>query len=766
MKQIKGYRILLLLPGFLLGACSGTKHLPEGERLYTGAEIVLEADHKIDERQIKQEVRKVVRPRPNSSIFGMRPKLWLYMAIGDEPSTRLGKWLRERGEAPVLLSDIRPLATSGIIDAGLFNMGIFDSHTQAEISENQRTANIIYTSYVHRPFKIGSIQYAISDQRIGEIIMEEQDNSFIQPGDNYNLSVLKRERMRIDAQLKNSGYFYFHPDYLLFRADTSATAFTVDFELTLKDSLPQEALDVYRIRRVVIDQDYSLQTGTEGREEILRHGEILFVGEEHEMKIRPEVIAESVFLNPGDIYTRKNHSITLNRLMSLGIFKFVQVKFANSDTTALGYLDVEILLTTSSNRALRAETELVSKSNNFTGPRMNLSLITRNAFHGAELINLSMAGYFESQWGGSEKNLFSYALNPQLELNFPRLLVPFPMKSSGNSYIPRTRMSLSYQYLKRVNYFDMNTFQLKYGYTWKRSARNEQEFNPLNISFTSISNQSEQFTALLESNPFLRKSYEEMFISGSNYSFTYNEQAVPNKRVQYYLHTKAETAGNLFSLANMVKGEQLIPEAPSTIAGSVYSQFARVSVDARGYYNFGNKNRLVMRFFGGVARPYGNSSILPYNKQFFSGGPNSIRAFRINSVGPGTYLQESENTGYFQLGGDIKLELNGEFRFTIYNFLKGALFVEAGNVWLHRSSPATSGTPFMISSFINELAVGAGAGVRIDLSFFVLRFDLAMPLRKPWLSEKERWVFNRVDMGSSLWRNENLVFNIAIGYPF
>lgn len=173
-----------------------------------------------------------------------------------------------------------------------------------------------------------------------------------------------------------------------------------------------------------------------------------------------------------------------------------------------------------------------------------------------------------------------------------------------------------------------------------------------------------------------------------------------------------------------------------------------------------------MRFFAGVARPFGNSSVLPYTRQFFSGGPNSLRGFQINSVGPGTFLQDVETRGFLHLGGDIKLEVNAEYRFNIYRFLKGAIFADAGNVWLQKSNPANTGSPFMFSGCMNEIAVGAGVGARLDVSFFILRFDLAIPLRKPWFEDGQRWVTDLIDFTDPTWRRENLVLNIAIGYPF
>ena len=271
---------------------------------------------------------------------------------------------------------------------------------------------------------------------------------------------------------------------------------------------------------------------------------------------------------------------------------------------------------------------------------------------------------------------------------------------------------------------------------------------------------------MLASNPFLKKSYEELFIAGATYSFTYNEQAVQDKKMLYFIHLTAESAGNAFSLAKRAGGDKPSPDHPSSVIGSVYSQFVKTSLDARVFLTLRDKNKLALRFFTGVARSFGNSSVLPYTRQFFSGGPNSLRGFQINSVGPGTFFQNADNRAFLHLGGDIKLELNAEYRFNIYRFFKGALFADAGNVWLNKSNPANTGSPFKLSGFINEMAVGAGIGARIDVSFFILRFDLAIPLRKPWLEDGHRWVTDQIDLTNPSWRKANLVLNIAIGYPF
>ncbi|MEI8087460.1 MAG: BamA/TamA family outer membrane protein, partial [Paludibacter sp.] len=750
-----------------LFSCSGTSHLPKGEKLYTGAVIKLESTEKIDKAFITASIEPLVRPEPNKSYLGMRPQLWLYMLAGENPKGKFKKWIQRQGDAPVYISSVKAAATSNIIDAKLFNIGIFNGSTSSSIVEKKHTAKVIYTSRVHKPYTVKELIYNISNDSISKVIQAEKGNSLIQPGEDYSLDKLSNERLRIDAELKNKGYFYFNPDYLLFKADTSNVDHSVTFKLTLKEDLPENALTSYRINNIFINQNYSLHgRGVDSIKDTVMCQNAVFQGKKEELNIRPTVIMQSVYLRKHEYYSRENHNITLNRLMSMGTFKFVQVKFSDSDTTATGFLDVTILMTPMSNHTFRAELDVVSKSNNYTGPRMNLSFLNRNTFSGAELLNLNMAGSFEAQLSGLNKNLFSYSLNPQVELTFPRFLSPFKIKQSNSLYIPKTRFVISYNFLKRVDYFDMRTFQFIYGFKWKSNFKNEQEFNPLNISYTSLANQSDTFTALLVSNPFLKKSYEEQFIAGMNYAFSFSEQMLPNKKIQFFMHFNAETAGNVFSLAKLIGGEKPNADHPSNVVGSVYSQFAKLSIDGRAYYNFRDKNKLVMRVFAGVGKPFGNSSVLPYSKQFFSGGPNSIRAFQINSVGPGVYNQQVDKTGFLQVGGDIKLEMNGEYRFNIYKYFKGALFVDAGNVWLQKSNPSNTGSPFAFSSFINEMAVGAGVGLRVDVSFFILRFDLAMPLRKPWLEENQRWVIKQIKPATPEWRNENLILNIAIGYPF
>ena len=376
----------LLLSFGLLTACGGTKHLPKDEKLYTGASIQFKTTDKVNKRLLKEAAQQSFRPEPNKSYFGMRPQLWLYMAAGENPKSKLKKWMRKNGDAPVLISQIKPSVTAAVIDAKLFNLGIFNSHTQFRIVEKKRTAHIIYSSYIHKPYTVDSLVYDVRDDSISHHILADKENSLIKKGENYNLEVLQTERLRIDALLKDKGYFYFNPDYLLFKADTSTIKHSISFRLTLKDSIPENALIAYKIGNVSIDQNYSLNERRTARaNDTIMIGDNIFIGNERDMKIKPEVILKSVYLRKNETYSRQNHAITLNRLMSIGNFKFVQVKFDESANNAPGLLDVTALMTPMSKYTFRAELDLVTKSNKYSGPQLNLSVLNRNTFKGAEL---------------------------------------------------------------------------------------------------------------------------------------------------------------------------------------------------------------------------------------------------------------------------------------------------------------------------------------------------------------------------------------------
>lgn len=752
----------------LFSSCTATHFLPADEKLYTGADIKVVSNEKLKNKKIITRLAEsTLKQKPNKKFLGMRPALWLYFAAGDSSKSRFRKWLKEKpGEPPVYISAVKPSEYSGLIDAKLFNAGIFEAHTSYSIHEKKKTASVSYICTVHNPYRIQKIKFPQSDDRLSVLIRESENKSILKSGTPYSLDNLKAERERLDGVLKNNGFYFFNSGYILFEADTNNYEKTVSLEVTIKKEAPAKALTPYKLNNIYIEPDYSLDSINETTRQMpFTRDSILFKSAPN---MRPRVILRSIFLRPGDIYSRDKHNMTLNRLMTMGNFKFVSIKFTERDSDKQRLLDADIFLTRMPKRTFRSEVDFVSKSSDFLGPRLTLSYRNRNALNGAELLTLSLSSSIETQLSGKYKNLFSYEIGPQIEFYIPRFVVPFKIKNPTSYYIPKTRFMAGYSYMKRIDYFNLASLKFLFGYKWKENIKTEHELNPVNVTYLSVSNKSETFSALLESNPFLMKNYEEQLIAGILYNYTFNEQVIETQKNQFYINPSVELAGNMLTAFNKIfYGETPSAENPQRFAGIVYSQFVRLAVDIRHYFNFSKKNKIVLRFYSGLGKAYGNSVSLPYSKQFFSGGPNSIRAFEINSLGPGTYIQDKNSTSAFlEYGGDLKLEANAEYRFNIIRILKGALFIDAGNSWLLKSNPGISSPPFSINRFSKELAAGTGFGLRIDASFFVIRFDLAMPLRKPWLNEHERWVIDQIDFGSSSWRKDNLILNIAIGYPF
>jgi hypothetical protein len=333
---------------------------------------------------------------------------------------------------------------------------------------------------------------------------------------------------------------------------------------------------------------------------------------------------------------------------------------------------------------------------------------------------------------------------------------------------------VSYEYQKRIKLYALNSFRAQFGYLWKDNIRSEHELYVSDINYISPASVTQEYIDQINGNeaegiapnPALQKVIDKQLIFGPTYSYTYTNTMRKQKKHTFYYKGTLELAG---TVTGLVMGADVKGGNEKTILNVPFSQFAKTEQDFRHYLKLTENSQIASRINIGIGVPYGNSASLPYVRQFFIGGVNSIRAFRARSIGPGSYDYRTENnttSGFLpDESGDLKLELNTEYRAQIYRFLKGAVFVDAGNIWLYNKDPLRPGAEFS-SKFLNDLAVGTGAGLRFDFSFLILRTDLAFPLRKPWLPDGEKWVMDDIDFGSRNWRKDNLVFNLAIGYPF
>ncbi len=753
-------------------SCSNTKYLKEGEMLYTGAEIKIENDSlsKSSKKALKTELEDNLTPKPNSSFLGLRPKLFFYN-IAKEPKKEKGfnYWLKYKiGEKPVLLSDVDREFNKDIIVNYSENKGYFNAKATYDTVSNNKKAQVIYTLRPGNQYLINKVKFQNDSIPVTDEIVKVSDKTLLKEGNPFDLGVIKSERERIDNQLKQKGFYYFHPDNLIIQADSTVTKnHKVELNVKLKENTPDLAKQQFTIDKVVVFPNYNIRDVKDGKYNIpmdsdsLRkyaHDDIYVI--DPEQKFKPKIFDRALYFKKGDLYNRADHNLTLNRLINLGVFKFVKNEFVISDSLNHKF-DAYYLLTPRQIQSLRLEALGRTNSANYAGSELNLNWTHRNLFRGAEQFKASVYGAFDVQIGGPKdaKNLFRAGANAQLSI--PRIVAPFRFNSSS-AFVPRTNISIGYEFQNRTEYYTLNTFSGSFGYLWKENVRKEHDLKIIDITYITPANVTPLYDSISAKSQALQRVVQKQLIFGPTYSYTYTNTMLPKKNTIYYKGT-LDLAGNLtglFSGANVKDGKQ------KSIFGVPFSQYAKMEHDFRFYHKLGDKSSFASSFIGGIAYPYGNSDNIPFSKQFFSGGSNSIRAFRARTLGPGSFDPRTIKQGYyFDQSGDIKLELNAEYRANIYKFLNIAFFADAGNIWLVNDDIQRPGAKFS-SDFLSEIAVGAGFGLRLDFSILILRLDLAMPFRVPYYEKGDRWTFDKINFGNSSWRRDNLILNIAIGYPF
>ena len=753
-------------------SCSNTKYLQEGEMLYTGAEVKIENDSlsKKSKKALKSELEDNLTPKPNSSFLGLRPKLFFYN-IAKEPKKEKGfnYWLKYKiGEKPVLLSDVDREFNKDIIVNYSENKGYFNAKATYDTVSKNKKAQVIYTLRPGNQYLINKVKFQNDSIPVTEEIVKVSDKTLLKEGNPFDLDVIKSERERIDNQLKQKGFYYFHPDNLIIQADSTVTKnHKVELNVKLKENTPDLAKQQFTIDKVIVFPNYNIRDVKDGKYNIpmdsdslakYAHNDIYVI--DPEKKFKPKIFDRALYFKKGDLYNRADHNLTLNRLINLGVFKFVKNEFVISDSLNHKF-DTYYLLTPRQIQSLRLEALGRTNSANYAGSELNLNWTHRNLFRGAEQFKASVYGAFDVQIGGPKdaKNLFRAGANAQLSI--PRIVAPFRFNSSS-AFVPRTNISIGYEFQNRTEYYTLNTFSGSFGYLWKENVRKEHDLKIIDITYVTPANVTPLYDSISAKSQALQRVVQKQLIFGPTYSYTYTNTMLPKKNTIYYKGT-LDLAGNLtglFSGANVKDGKQ------KSIFGVPFSQYAKMEHDFRFYHKLGDKSSFASRFIGGIAYPYGNSDNIPFSKQFFSGGSNSIRAFRARTLGPGSFDPRTIKQGYyFDQSGDIKLELNAEYRANIYKFLNVAFFADAGNIWLVNDDIQRPGAKFS-SDFLSEIAVGAGFGLRLDFSILILRLDLAMPFRVPYYEKGDRWTFDKINFGNSSWRRDNLILNIAIGYPF
>lgn len=773
-RQFHIYCKNLLLAGAAatLFACSNTRYLKEGQMLYTGAEVKIQSDTlpKKQKKELKSALEENLTPKPNSTFLGLRPKLFFYN-ITKEPEKEKGfrYWMKYKlGEPPVLLGDVDREFNKEIIVNYSENKGYFNANATYDTVSKNKKAKVIYTLRPGARYLISNVNFPADSSVVNKEMQNLAGKTFLKPGNPFDLDVIKSERERIDTGLKEKGFYYFHPDNIIVQADSTVSRdHKVELIVKLKDNTPELATEQFTIDKVIVFPDYNLRDVRRGKYAIpmspdslspYQYNDIYVI--DTEKRFKPKIFDRTLYFKRGDLYNRADHNLSLNRLISLGVFKFVKNQFVVSDS-AQHKFDAYYLLTPRELQSLRLEALGRTNSANYAGSELNLNWTHRNIFHGAEQLKVSTYGAFDVQMGGPKdaNNIFRAGANATLSI--PRIVAPFRFNSSS-AFVPRTNATLGYEFQNRTKLYTLHTFNASFGYVWKENVRKEHELKLIDITLVAPQKVTAEYQARADTIPSLARVVERQLIFGPTYSYTYTNTMLPRTNTFYY-RGMLDLAGNLTGLltgANAEKGDQ------KEIFNIPFSQYAKMEHDFRFYHKINDKNSVAARLIGGIAYPYGNSEYIPFSRQFFVGGSNSVRAFRARTLGPGSYDPRTQNARfYFDQAGDIKLEMNAEYRANIYKFLNVALFADAGNIWLINEDPTRPGGKFS-KDWLSEIAVGAGFGLRLDFSILILRLDLAMPLRIPYYEKNDRWTFDKIKFGDSAWRKDNLILNIAIGYPF
>jgi outer membrane protein insertion porin family len=728
----------------VLWSCTGMRYIKSTDPLYVGAKIKI-TEENAPKKKVKNIANEVIKPNPNPKTLWMRPALARYNMLSD--SAKVKKFWKNKIAPPVLLSQAHPNVVSNAIQNHLFHNGYFKNEVSFDtVFVNKRKAKYEYTITLHPPYTIDTVIFPKPNTDITQKIFAHKDKSVLIPGETYTLDAVKNERSRIDADLKEEGYIYFSPDFLLLKADTVTGEHQVRAELTIKPETPPESRKPYTIGNIFIHDDYEL---TDDHADTTQYGRYYHISRNHRLEF--DALQEGLFLKPGELYARSNYLHTIRYMNGLPIIRNANMKFVpqgQSDT-----LDAVLFLSQKKRFAYTAEFNTVFRSTNYFGPGVIFSYSDRNVAEGAELLKINLRASIEMQIVDGEVNP-AYELGFGLNYTLPRFYPRFLFNTASKS-LPKTNFAVNYTLFNRLDLYRLNSTSINFGWSWSKTDLMKHSFNPVEVNFTRVPEESktEEFKDYLKENPGIQRSFDEQFILGLGYEFTYESPGRHNRN--FFFRGGIDMAGNLLNV--IYSNSNAISDSLGRyhFLGVPYSQYIRPRMDLHNTFHFNRKASIVTRLSAGVGIPIGNSDILPYIKQFYVGGTNSLRSFISRSLGPGS---EVPPEGYNDQTGDIRLEGNVEYRFTFAGSFKGALFMDAGNTWLFKDDPSRPDGTFHFDTFLEQLGVSYGWGLRWDFDFIVARLDFAYTLRTPYLPQGERWAD-----GFSFW---DPTLNVAIGYPF
>ncbi|MEO6549872.1 MAG: BamA/TamA family outer membrane protein [Ferruginibacter sp.] len=756
------YCLLILL---VASSCGVRRFLPPGERLYRGATIAVEKDStvKVSASQIREQLKLADRPGTNRFAFGQPYKVWWWFVIGEpkRPKGVRAFFRNKLGTPPILSSMVNPTVSAGHMQAFLENLGYFHSVVTGDTTNSGYMTKANYKAKVLPQYTIKNISWLNDTSALVKLLQQEQQKGILQVGGGYRLSDIQAERDRLDLHVKTRGYFYFNPNYIIAYADSTIGNNEVNLYIGIKKNTPENALHAFTINQVMLFPNYTLllpppdttKTGTVAVDGLLIRDTVY--------KFEHTLFKNLVTYRPGQTYSSGDQNTTLNRLMNVGTFKFVKSRFEQAKDTGNPYkLNVFYYLTPAKKKSVQAELDGFSKENKFLGTQLSVNWRNRNTFKGAQLFMAKLYGGFELSFSDSLKTANNYRIGAEASLSLPRMYLPFLKIKEANLYPPRTRILVGYELFRKQLFYTKNIYRFEYDFALKESTNKEHLFSPLVITYIKPGNLTDTFSKETVLKPAILVNTWRELIVGSIYSFTYNT-ANPFEKKQWFFRGTIDMAGNI---AGLITGAKQARQ--KTIMGVPFAQYAKADIDIRYTRKLANEVQWVSRFQVGIGIPYNNSNILPFSKQYVIGGSSSLRGFQMRRIGPGSYLPSLEDQRLYQvIGGDYKLQLNSEMRIPLVAKLSGTAFIDLGNIWT-KDTILFGKAGQLKKDFYKEIAVASGFGLRFDAGLILIRADLGIPLRKPWFPDGQRWVFNKIDLTDKVWRKQNLIVNIALGYPF
>ncbi len=767
----KGFRYAILaVIVFLLASCSSTKYVPDGSYLLD--EVRIHTDNK----EVKPSNLSIyIRQNPNSKWFSLiKTQLYVYNWSGRDSTRWINRTLRKLGDAPVIYSEEETNRTSVEITKAVQNMGYMGASVEPVRQAKKKKMKLVYKVTTGKPYKVHTLKYDIQDSKIEEYIRKDSAATLLSEGMYLDVNVLDAERQRITSKLLQNGYYKFNKEYISYTADTVRDSYLVDLTLHLvpyrqHNDTAQQNHRQYTINKVNFITDYNvLQASAMNSIEVddSLHYKGFPIYYKDKLYLRPKVLTNNLRIIPGTLYNEQDVQRTYSNFGRLQALKYTNIRFFEVQQNDSAKLNAYVMLTKSKHQSVSFEVEGTNSAGDL-GAAASVAFQHRNMFKGSEAFMLKLRGAYEAVSGlqsGLNQNYIE--LGAEATINFPRFMFPFLSSDFKRRIRATTEFGLQYNYQIRPE-FTRIVASAGWSYKWGvQQRRSQHRIDLLDINYLYMPSIDSTFRKKYlekDENYILKYNYEDRFIVRTGYSYIYNSagKALMNNSGignSYTIRLNFESAGNLLYAVAKLGGMKKNASGEYTLLNIPFAQYLKGDFDFAKNLAIDNRNSLAFHFGAGIAIPYGNATMLPFEKRYFSGGANSVRGWSVRDLGPGSFPGDNN---FMNQSGDIKLDASIEYRTRLFWKFRGALFMDAGNIWTIRDYKDQPGGQFEFNKFYKQIAVAYGLGLRLDLDFFVLRFDGGMKAINPaYEKKKDRYPIIHPKF------SRDFAFHFAVGYPF